>query len=314
MSRLTIELKDVSKQIDKFWALRDVSFDVVEGETLGFIGPNGSGKTTTAMLILGMYRPTSGSILTFGADPAIDFQRIGSRVGIMLEKPGMLSKLTAFEYLEFFGGILGIRSTDLTPRIRELLELVRLSDRARSYVDTFSKGMQQRICLARCLLNRPGLMVLDEPFDGLDVESRRVMLDTLSEASKEQGTAVFITSHNLAEVEEISDRVAIIKDGHIAAIDEIMSLKKRTFRSRRLVVNLAEAYPSNAISRFARLGEYHQSARNLVFDLDTINGSKDELLKQLLESGISINSFGEESTSLEDVYFAVIRDPHEGSS
>ena len=126
MSRLTIEVKAVAKQIDKFWALRDVSFDLEEGETLGFIGPNGSGKTTTAMLILGILRPTRGSIRTFGADPATDYQRIGSRVGVMLEKPGILDKLTGFEYLEFFGGILGIRPMDLSPRIRELLDLVGL--------------------------------------------------------------------------------------------------------------------------------------------------------------------------------------------
>jgi len=314
MSRLTVEVEGVARQIDKFWALRGVSFDVEEGEIFGFIGPNGSGKTTTAMLMLGMHRPTRGSIRIFGADPATEFQRIGGRVSVMLEKPGMLDKLTAFEYLEFFGGILGIRPTDLSPRIRELLELVGLSDRARSYVETFSKGMQQRISLARCLLNRPGLMVLDEPFDGLDVESRRVMLDILPWASKEQGTAVFITSHNLAEVEEISDRVAIIKEGRILAIDRMISLRKRVTRPRRLVVNLAEDYPLERISRFARLGEYHRSARNLVFDLDAINGSKSELLMQLLESGISINSFGEESTSLEDVYFAVTRDPLEESS
>jgi ABC-2 type transport system ATP-binding protein len=213
MSRLTIEVEAVAKQIDKFWALRDVNCDLQEGETLGFIGPNVSGKTTTARLILGVLRPTRGSIRTFGADPATDYQRIGSRVGVMLEKPGILDKLTAFEYLEFFVGILGIRPMDLSPRIRELLDLVGLSDRASSYVETFSKGMQQRISLARCLLNRPRLMVLDEPFDGLDVESRRMMLDIVSGAGKEQGTAVFITSHNLAEVEEISDRVAIIKEG-----------------------------------------------------------------------------------------------------
>jgi ABC-2 type transport system ATP-binding protein len=307
MTDVVVEFEAIEKSFKKLQALRDVSFYIQKGEIFGFIGPNGSGKTTTARLLLGFYKPTRGIVRIFGHNPATEFHRVGARVGVMLEQAGMRDSLTAYEYLEYFGGLLRIPPADLQPLARELIQLVGLSDRAHDFLKTFSKGMRQRLCLARCLLNHPRLLVLDEPFDGLDAESRRLILDILPQVSKEQGTAVFVTSHNLAEVEEISDRVAIIKQGRLLAVDKMESLKKQVVNARLLVVNLTHDCTEEEIAQLVPDAEYRRKSRDLVFNLDKINGSQDELLMRLLKSGISINSVVKESASLEDVYFALTK-------
>lgn len=309
MSDVIVHFESVDKDFKSLHALRGISFEIKQGEVLGFIGPNGCGKTTTARLILGFYRPTKGIVRVFGKNPVSDFGDIGSRVGVMLEQPGIHERLTANEYLEYFGGLLRMSRENVKPRARQLLSLVGLSDRANSYLGTFSKGMRQRVSLARCLLNHPRLVILDEPFDGLDIESRRIILDIMPVVAKEQGTSVFVTSHNLAEVEEISHRVAIIKHGTILALDDVISLKRCVPRRHVLIVNLARDYPKELIAQVASDAEYAPHTRDLIFNLDSTSGTHDELLMRLLRAGISINSVGGDSTSLEDVYFALTKTP-----
>jgi ABC-2 type transport system ATP-binding protein len=308
-SKFIVEFKHVEKCFKSLVALQDVSFTLKPGEIFGLIGPNGSGKTTAVRLMLGFYTPTNGTVRIFGNDPSTEFHRFGPRVGIMLEQPGILEKLTAREYLEYFGALLRIPSGDLHPRVCELLQLVGLSDHANIRLGQFSKGMRQRISLSRCLLNCPQLMVLDEPFDGLDIESRRLMLDILPQVSKERQTTVFVTSHNLAEVEEISDRIAIIKQGRILAVDRMDSLRERVTKGRVLVVNLAHDYTEENISQLVPEAEYCRKTHDLMFNLDVTSLNQDELLMRLLKSGISINSVGGESASLEEVYFALTKMP-----
>ncbi|MGA2179430.1 MAG: ABC transporter ATP-binding protein [Verrucomicrobiota bacterium] len=304
-----VEFENVDKDFKKLRALRDVSFTIGEGEIFGFVGPNGCGKTTTIRLALGIYKPNRGMVRVFGRNPCTQAHQFGLQVGVMLEQPGMVDDLTADEYLEYFGGIFRLSSTDTRTISRELLKLLGLSDRAKSLLKTFSKGMRQRLSLARCLLNRPRLIVLDEPFDGLDAESRRLMLDILPQVSKKQGTTIFITSHNLAEIEELSHRVAIIKQGHIVAMDDMESLRRRAGSARLLVVNLAQDYPRDKIVQLAPSGEYRTQTHDLVLKIDPSNGNCDDLLKRLLQSGISVNSMRTEIASLEDVYFALTKEP-----
>jgi len=304
---MVVEFESVGKQFKKLKALQAVSFQIMEGEVLGFIGPNGGGKTTTARLMLGFYKPTEGIVRIFGRNPATEFHRIGPLVGAMLEQPGIHDGLTAYEYLQFYGGLFRMSSADCEARSQELLKLVGLSDRASGLLKAFSKGMRQRVSMARSLLNRPRLMILDEPFDALDFESRRIILDLLPRLSKEEGTSVFVTSHNLAEVEEISNRVAIIKQGRIVAIDKMESLRKQVGSSTLLVVSLARDYPKEKLEQLVPHAEYRRKDRTLVFQLDTVNGRQDDLLMHLLKSGISINSVDRQSASLEDVYFELTK-------
>jgi ABC-2 type transport system ATP-binding protein len=311
MYDIAVSFETVRKCFDKIEALRGISFEMQAGEVFGFIGPNGCGKTTTVRLMLGFYKPKHGTVRIFGSDPASKLSRVGSRIGVMLEQPGIYDYLTAKEYLEFYGGIYRMPSSLLRARTQELLKLVGLSDRANSLLRTYSKGMRQRISMARCMLNEPLLMILDEPFDGLDVESRRIILDILPRLAKERGTAVFVTSHNLAEVEEISSRVAIIKQGRILAVDTIDLLKSRITNSKVLLINLARDYQESEIAKLVPDAEYSRKTLNLKFNLASVNGNQNELLTRLLQAGISINSVSAESTTLEDVYFALTKEAQE---
>jgi ABC-2 type transport system ATP-binding protein len=308
MSEVVVAFGKVSKRFKEVEALRDVSFDVMEGEILGFVGPNGCGKTTTVRLMSGFYKPTKGRVRVFGSDPARELSQIGSRLGVMLEQPGIHGYLTGREYLEYYGGIFRMPSSVIGKRCPELLRLVGLSDRADSLLRTFSKGMRQRISMARCMLNRPKLMVLDEPFDGLDVESRRVVLDLLPRVSKEEATSVFITSHNLAEIEEVSDRIAIIKQGRVIAIDKMESLRNRVINRKVVVVNLAKDYPEEEVARLFPEADYRRRERNLVFTMDGVAESHNELLRRILDAGMAVYSVSAESDSLEDIYFALTKE------
>jgi len=306
------EFKVVTKCFKKLCALQDVEFALAPGEIFGFIGPNGAGKTTTVRLMLGFYAPTHGTVRILGCDPVTEFHRLGGQVGIMLEQPGILQRLTAREYLEYFGALVGFSRGDMRLRAAELLEMVQLPDRADSRLAEFSKGMRQRISLARCLLSRPRLIILDEPFDGLDIETRCLIRDTLPQVCENQGTAVFITSHNLPEIEEISDTVAIIKQGHILAVDRTDALKSRVANPNILIVSLSGDYDEEKLTKLVPDANYRRRTRDLVLNLNDSRVSRDEFLMQLLRAGISVRSVCQKTPSLEDVYFALTKAPLEG--
>jgi len=302
---MIVVFDSVRKGFSKIQALRDASFEMRRAEILGFIGPNGSGKTTAVRLMLGIYAPTQGVVRVSGRNPVNDWSTLGPQIGVSLERPGLADYLTPLEYLEYFGGLFQMRPSVVKQRCEELLESFGLADRATSLLATFSKGMRQRISVARCMLNRPRLMILDEPFDGLDVESRRMILDSLSRLSAEEGTSVFVTSHNLGDVEEISDRVAVIRQGRVLAIGSMEALRDLVRKRRMLVVGLGKRYLREEIAHWMPDAEYDESNNKLLFDLDGCEGKQNQLLMRVLQAGISVESANAEVPTLEDVYLAL---------
>lgn len=295
----------VEKRFGKTQALDGVSFAVGAGEIFGFIGPNGSGKTTAIRIMLGFYRADQGEVRLFGQDPAVAMSSIGPRVGVMLEQQGLYDHLTATEYLELYAGMFGLRRPESAQRLRDILALVGLSDRAGDRLRSFSKGMRQRVAFARSLVNKPLLLIMDEPFDGIDAEARRDLLQLIPKVVRERGVSVFLTSHNLAEIEQLCDRVAVIKKGRILACDSTNALKTNRHPSAVLVVKPEAATSFSDVERILSGLKYELQEDVIKVDLGASNMGRSDVLRLLLDHGIGIECFREEQASLEDAYFSL---------
>jgi ABC-type multidrug transport system ATPase subunit len=215
-----ISVEDVHFSYGKRPAVRGISFQVAPGEILGFLGPNGAGKSTTIKMLIGQYRPERGSIHVLGHDIVREREHVQSRLGVCFEEKNLYPTMSGVEHLRFFARLHGIRDLD----VGELLERVGLATRGRDRVAGYSKGMRQRLMIARALVNDPEVLVLDEPSDGLDPVSAQTIRGVIREQA-ERGAAVILTTHDMWEADALSDRVAFINDGRIYAIDTPESLK-----------------------------------------------------------------------------------------
>jgi len=223
MAQAAVALDNVSKTLGGRPILNNISFVVEQGDVFGYLGPNGAGKTTTIRVIMGLFPPTSGRALILGKNAGSDDAR--QRVGFVLEADGLYENMTGYENLDYYSQIYGLSPTAKGRRIDEMLEMAGLGDRAGDKVASYSKGMRQRLALARSMLHDPDLLILDEPTAGLDptgqLEVRQTVLDLA-----ERGKTVFLSSHNLDEVQRICSRIALIDRGEIklsAQMDDVRS-------------------------------------------------------------------------------------------
>jgi ABC-2 type transport system ATP-binding protein len=207
--------------VRKYWILRDLSFEVREGEIFGFIGTNGAGKTTTIKLVLGLLFPDAGRIRLCGEDPSRPEAR--RRIGFLPENPYFHDYLTGFEFLDFHARLHGFRQPERRRRVQEMLERVGLRNRADRALRLYSKGMLQRIGLAQALLHDPDVVILDEPMSGLDPIGRREVRDLILDLKK-RGRTVFFSTHILSDTETICDRVGMLVRGRLAAIGSVEDL------------------------------------------------------------------------------------------
>ena len=203
-------------------AVDDISFTVAEGEVLGFLGPNGAGKTTTVKMLTGQTPPHSGRATLLGADVARDPAGVQARIGVCFEITNLYEQMTALENLRLFARLFGMRDVDP----EALLRRVGLDGRGSDRVAGYSKGMKQRLMVARALVNRPRILFLDEPTEGLDPVSAEA-IRTLVQEERERGVTVFLTTHDMLEADRLCDRVAFINQGRIAALDTPHNLKQR---------------------------------------------------------------------------------------
>ncbi|TLN19031.1 ABC transporter ATP-binding protein, partial [bacterium] len=208
-------------------AVDGITFDVGSGTVFGFLGPNGSGKTTTIRLLLGLLEPTSGRAEVLGLDTLSGGDAIRQRCGALLEHTGLYERLSAEENLDFFGRVWHLPAAERAVRIRELLDGLGLWDRRKEIVANWSRGMKQKLAVARTLLHRPQLVFLDEPTAGLDPVAAAALLDDLEQLVHRQGMTVFLTTHNLAEAEKMCDRVAVIRQGQLLSIGSPDELRLR---------------------------------------------------------------------------------------
>lgn len=222
-----IEVDQLVYSYGKHEALRGLSFTALQGEVLGLLGPNGAGKTTTVRHVNGLLRPASGTIRILGLDPVMHGAEVRRATGVLTETPALYERLTAFQNLSFFGTLAGMTPLEIDRRSAELLEFFGLQERAGDRVGGYSKGMKQRLALARTLLHQPGLLFLDEPTSGLDPEVARQVHELIAGISARNGQTVILCTHNLYEAEHLCDRLAVLSRGRLLALGSLTDLRAR---------------------------------------------------------------------------------------
>jgi ABC-2 type transport system ATP-binding protein len=228
MTGTAIRIVDLTRDFGGVKALNGLSLEVPVGSVFGFLGPNGAGKTTTIRILLGLLEPTAGRAEVLGFDTRTDSDEIRTRTGALLEHSGLYDQLSAEDNLEFYGRAWRMPLAERRVRIKELLTQTGLWDRRKEPAGTWSRGMKQKLALARTLLHRPSLVLLDEPTAGLDVMSANVVRDDLASLASSQGLTVFLTTHNMVEGERLCSEVAVIREGRLVAVGSPDELRART--------------------------------------------------------------------------------------
>ena len=219
-SDMAIVARDLHFSYGANRAVDGISFQVAPGEVMGFLGPNGAGKSTTIKMLIGMLQPDSGNIELLGRPMPSGRDDVQWQIGVCFEEKNLYEDMTGIENLKFFARLFGIRNYDA----RTVLERVGLADRGADRVKKYSKGMRQRLMVARALVNRPDILFLDEPTDGLDPVSSRAIRAIVAEEAR-RGVAIVLTTHDMFEADQLSDRVAFINEGRIVATDTPENLK-----------------------------------------------------------------------------------------
>jgi len=290
-------LRDVHKSLGGRPVLRGVSFSVPRGEIFGYLGPNGAGKTTTIRIILGLLRPDSGTVEVVG--------REDGKVGFVLENDGLFDGLTPEGNLGFYARLYGMR--DWRRRARELLESVGLGGELRKRVGAFSRGMRQRLALARALLPDPVLLVLDEPTAGLDPTGQMELRTLIRELSL-RGYTIFLSSHNLDEVQRLCHRIALIHQGRIRLEGRLEEIR-RSMDSGEYVVRLPEPPAEGVLERIATAGFGLTKAEGKELHLVPKRDlSATELVGKLSELGITVEEVIRRRASLEEIYSRIVEE------
>lgn len=223
-----IEVEHLVKSFGEIEAVRDISFNVEQGEIFAFLGPNGAGKTTTIKMLTTLLRPTSGRISIDGLDPVKNQNEVRKRFGIVFQDPSTDDELTAFENMDLHGALYGVPRRVRTERIEKLLKLFELWERRNDPLKQFSGGMKRRLEIARALLHTPRIIFLDEPTLGLDPQTRNQLWAQVRKLNEEEQVTVFLTTHYMEEAERVARRIAIIDHGRIVAQGTSAELKAQT--------------------------------------------------------------------------------------
>lgn len=222
-----LEVKSLSKQYSKVLAADKVSFDIAEGEIFALIGPNGAGKTTTIRMISTLLTPTAGDALVAGHSVVKEPDKVRERITYLPDEAGAYKTMTGISYLKFMAGLFSTDSSVIDGYVRRASEICGLGDRLKDKIGTYSRGMIRKLILARAVMTKPKLAILDEPTSGLDVINAIEIRKMIKNLAKEEGTAFLLSSHNMLEIEFVSDRVGIISKGHIMVTGGTDELKER---------------------------------------------------------------------------------------
>lgn len=304
-----LRIENLTKLYGKFKAVDNISFDVKEGEIFGFVGPNGAGKTTTFKMIATLLKPTSGKIYLDDIEiNTKNLKEIRNNIGYMPDFFGVYDKLKVTEYMDFYSDIAGIHSSVRGNIIGDLLELVDLTHKREAYVDSLSRGMKQRLCLARCLVHNPKLLILDEPASGMDPRARIQMKEILKEL-KRMGKTIIISSHILPELAELCTNIGIIKGGKIAVngtVDEIMLRAKGANVIKLEVLDNMEKC-IKLLKEEPLIKSVVEGEREVEIEFSGEPIELSNLIKRLLNSDIPVITFKPLETNLETIFMDITK-------
>lgn len=301
-----IRASGLGRRFGEQWAVRDMSFEVRAGEVLGLLGPNGAGKTTTVRMLTALIGPSEGEATLDGLDIRREADAVRARVGILTEAPGLYEKLSAVRNLDFFGRLHGLAPSVRAERIERLLRLFDLWDRRDDPAGTFSKGMKQKLAIARALLHEPTVLFLDEPTAALDPEAAYIVRDAIGRL-REAGRTTVLATHNLDEADRLCDRIAFIRGG-LLRIDSPARLRG-SLGGRGIEVGLDGPASDELVSAVRTLPAVRDASvldSRLTIGLENPPHDTPAVVRALVAAGAGIVEVRERAASLEDVYFEVM--------
>ena len=304
LNKDAIIIQELSKTFDTVQAVNKLSVSIRTGEIFGLLGPNGAGKTTTIRMLSALIAPTGGTAWVVGYQIGPQNQQIRQNVGSLTETPGMYDQLSAARNLSFFGEMYEVE--DLAGQVERYLRMLGLWERRFEPVGTFSKGMRQKLAIARALLHEPKVLFLDEPTSGLDPEAARLVRQFIAEL-REEGRTIVLCTHNLDEADRLCDRIAVFK-GTLLALDTPTALRRKLF-GRTVVFHLAEMQPgfTQTVAQFEFVGSVEAVDNKLVVGLDDPEAHNPRVVRALVEVGADIQFVGEVRQRLEDVYLKLVK-------
>jgi ABC-2 type transport system ATP-binding protein len=306
-----IETHELTKRFGDTLAVDRLNLRVEEGEVFGFLGPNGAGKTTTIRLLTALIKPTSGRSSVAGYEVGREDDQIRRNAGILTEAPGLYDRLSAERNLEFFAQLYEVE--DVKKQIEHYLKMLGLWNRRQEPAGTFSKGMRQKLVIARALLHEPKVLFLDEPTSGLDPEAAKLVRDFIG-SLKQEGRTIFMCTHNLVEADQLCDQIAVFNT-RLLALDEPSALRQQLY-GRTIVFHLAQEASKyvGVVQGFPFIREANVFDNKVVVNLEAPEEQNPELVRALVEAGADIQFVGEVRRSLEDVYLDLVKNEEEEKS
>lgn len=308
MSTNAILTRSLSRSFGAVQALSQVSFEVPQGIVFGYLGPNGSGKTTTIRLLLGLLEPDAGEAEVLGYNTRTQAQEIRENCGALLEHTGLYERMSAMENLDFYARVWHLPAAERAQRIQSLLGDLGLWERRDEKVGGWSRGMKQKLAVARALLHRPRLLFLDEPTAGLDPVAAAALREDLAALVEQQGVTVFLTTHNLSEAERLCARVAVIDRGRLLAVGSPDELRSRQ-GGQRLEIH-GRGINDGVIESLRQRPEVARAARenqHLLVDLNE-NSESAAIVSYLVQAGVEIEEVRKGKASLEEAFLTLLED------
>lgn len=301
-----LTIKNLVKKYGKFTAVDNLNLHINKGSIYGFVGPNGAGKTTTMKIIAGLLSATSGSVMINGEEVVKNPRLLREKIGYMPDFFGVYDNLKVTEYMDFYAGTYYIPYKERKDIIDNLLEIVDLTDKKDSYVDSLSRGMKQRLCLARSLVHDPELLILDEPASGLDPRARVEMKEVLKQL-REMGKTIIISSHILPELAEMCTEIGIIDRGKLSAEGTVNHIMQQLTKKRIINVKPFENNEKliKLLSEKPFISEIIENTDDVEFAFDGDDKELSLLLKNIITEDIPIISFKEKEGNLEEIFMQI---------
>ncbi len=301
-----LQIDHLYKSYGKFQAVSNLTLHIPPGDLFGFVGPNGAGKTTTIRMVCGLMLPDGGNIIINGMNALTQQKEIKKQIGYVPDFFGVYDNLKVREYMEFYGSMYRMNSNEIERIADDLLELVNLSDKKEAFVDTLSRGMKQRLCVARALIHNPALLILDEPNSGLDPRARVEMKELLQNL-RSMGKTIVISSHILSELSEMCNSIGIMDHGNLVTAGRIEDVMEGVFGNNQLIITLEEGRDTatrivneHAGVRVDSVGEHEIKLSH--------NMTKQEIAKMIgtmIAEGVVVTGFHKQEGDLETLFMRV---------